>query len=82
MDTAAEIGILKEKLRLRVPNSADVGCFLCKWILEDLEKNGTLTKGYPEICADGKPLFPIEGKVEHLVLEGFLERKVPPIPKA
>jgi hypothetical protein len=78
MDAAEQIGILKEKLRLRVPNADGVGCFLCKWTLGDLEQNGTLTKGYPEISSDGKPIFPIEGKAEHLILEGFLERKSKP----
>jgi hypothetical protein len=79
MDTAQEIERLKEKLRARVPRDEDSpGCQLCKWILGDLEQNGTLTKGYPEICIDGKPLFPVEGKTAHLILEGFLERKATP----
>lgn len=75
MDQIAELAALKEKLRARVPDKDGVGCFLCKWILEDLEKNGTLTKGYPETSIDGKPLFPIEGKAEHLALEGFVKRE-------
>jgi len=45
-------------------------CFLCKWILEDLEKNQVLTK-YPTSALDGGSQFPVEGKVKHLVLEGF-----------
>ena len=79
MDAVAEIETLKEKLRARVPVDEGPGCFLCKWILGDLEKNGTLTNGYPEICSDGKPMFPVEGKKKHLVLEGFLSK--PPEPQ-
>jgi hypothetical protein len=82
MDQAVELGLLKDKLRARVPVGEGPGCWLCKLILEDLEKNGTLTKGYPEICTDGKPLFPVEGKTEHLYLEGFLRRPEPAAPKA
>lgn len=75
MDAAREMDLLKEKLKLRVPDADGRGCYLCRLILEDLQKHGTLTKGYPEICIDGKPLFPVEGKTEHMILEGFLERK-------
>ncbi len=75
MDTAAEIEILKTKLRARVPDARGIGCFACAWILGDLEKHGTLTKNYPDTSFDGKPTFPMEGKMEHLVLEGFLGRK-------
>lgn len=77
-----QLEVLKEKLRARCPNAQDVGCHLCRWILEDLEKNGTLTNKHPEPCVDGKPHFPVEGKVKHLILEGFLQRKAPPVPKA
>ncbi len=75
MDQTEMIEELKAKLRDRVDK-----CFLCKWILGDLEKNGTLTKSYPELCSDGKPLFPVEGKTEHLYLEEFLKRPVVPAP--
>lgn len=75
MDTAAEIAVLKDKLLGRVPRGDGVGCILCLWILEDLVKNGTLTKGHPRVCFDGKPVFPVEGKLAHLVIEGFLEKK-------
>lgn len=78
MERAEQIDALKVKLRGRTPNADGVGCCLCKWILQDLEQNGTLTKGYPEICIDGKPLFPVEGKTAHLILEGFLEQKSVP----
>ena len=45
-------------------------CFLCKWILQDLVKNGTLT-GHPkyELVPD---LFPTEAKMTHLRLEKIL----------
>ena len=45
-------------------------CFLCKWILENLEESGKLT-GYP-LAHDGVPVFPRVGMLEHLRLEGFL----------
>lgn len=47
-------------------------CFLCRWILQDLHENGILTDTHPEQgpCFTGK-LFPIEGKVAHLKLEGL-----------
>lgn len=49
-------------------------CFLCKWILEDIEKNGKLTERYPPqgpFSLD--PLFPVEGKLLHLGVEGLAE---------
>lgn len=58
MDLKAELLARKEK------------CFLCKWILEDLEQNKVLTK-YPVSAMDGSSQFPVEGKVKHLILEGF-----------
>lgn len=67
----SQLNVLKDQLLDRVPNAEGVGCFVCKWILGDLAKNGSLTAGYPEICTDGKPLFPAEGKAAHLKLEGF-----------
>ncbi len=42
-------------------------CFLCRYIVEDLEKNGKLT-GHPKDWA-GSGLFPIEGKLRHCILE-------------
>lgn len=45
-------------------------CFLCKWILEDLEKNQVLTK-YPVAALDGSSQFPPDSKVKHLILEGL-----------
>lgn len=45
-------------------------CFLCKWILQDLLKNGNLTR-HPkhELVPD---LFPEKAKVAHLKLEKIL----------
>jgi hypothetical protein len=62
---------LKAKLKPRIPNQDGVGCFLCKWIHEDLEKNGKLTDVHPPKNIDGSTLFPADGKKRHLVLEGF-----------
>lgn len=42
-------------------------CFLCKWIAEDLEKNQRLT-GWPKDSMD-KGIFPVEGKLVHVLLE-------------
>ena len=59
-------------LALRAPR-----CFLCRWILEDIEKNGKLTNGYPPqgtYCLD--PLFPAEAKLQHLGVEGLAEHFV------
>jgi hypothetical protein len=65
---------LKDQLLDRVPKGPEgdqVGCFLCKWILEDLAKNGKLTDGHPAKATDGSSQFPAEGKKKHLVVEGF-----------
>lgn len=69
-----QIGEIKDLLRGRAPKDADSpGCFLCKWILLDLEANGKL-KGW-NLDMFGKPIFTKEGEVAHLKLEGiqFLE---------
>lgn len=68
---------LKDRLLDRVPKGPEgdqVGCFLCKWILEDLAKNGKLTDGHPAKCTDGSSQFPAESKKKHLVLEGFWQK--------
>lgn len=39
-------------------------CYLCKWILEDLEKNGKAT-AYP-LDWERNGLFPVDGKRYHL----------------
>jgi hypothetical protein len=71
MDREKELNSLKAKLQLRVPNAEGVGCVLCRHILADLEKFGALTNKIPEPSFDGKPHFPVEGKAQHLYLEGF-----------
>ena len=42
-------------------------CFLCKWILKDLDDHGKLT-GWPYDYND-KPDFPVESKLLHLQVE-------------
>lgn len=69
-----QVETIKEELRKRVPKDGDsFGCFLCKWILLDLEANKKL-KGW-NLDLFGKPIFPREGEIAHLKLEGiyFLE---------
>ena len=58
----------KAMFRLRsalVPNVPK--CFLCKWILKDLDDHGKLT-GWPYDYND-KADFPVESKLAHLGLE-------------
>ena len=57
-----EIMRLKPLLKNRIPVNEGPGCFLCKWIHEDLEANGKLTD-YPN------KQFPVSGKHRHLQLE-------------
>lgn len=61
--TKDEIERLKPLLKNRIPVDDGPGCFLCKWIYEDLEANGNLT---------GKRDFPESGKYRHLQLEGMI----------
>jgi hypothetical protein len=56
-----------EKLKAALAARSD-GCFLCKYILEDLQRNGKLTD-YPKNANLEKPLFPEAAKVWHLKLE-------------
>ncbi len=42
-------------------------CFLCRWILQDVQENGKLT-GYPLDHAGGTQ-FPVTGKLKHIELE-------------
>lgn len=57
-------------LKRRIPDREGRGCFLCKWILEDLEKNGRLTETEKDNI--GWPTsFPPEAKRKHLELEGI-----------
>lgn len=66
----ATLDELKDRLRSRVPKDEDSpGCFLCKWILLDLEKNGKL-KGWNMDQFD-QPVFPKKGELAHLKLEGI-----------
>lgn len=58
------------KVSTRVPQGDGPGCFLCKWIFEDLTKNGKLTDEPKEHSGAG--MFPILSKTRHLELEGFL----------
>ena len=47
-------------------------CWLCWWIREDFEKNKKLT-GHPYDYTD-KAIFPVEAKINHMELEGFIGR--------
>lgn len=58
---------LAELVRERSAN-----CFLCKWILSDFHLNGKLT-GYP-LDYNNQPEFPVQGKINHLELEGFIPK--------
>lgn len=42
-------------------------CFVCRWIVEDYEKNGKLT-GHPNDYMSGG-IFPRESKEKHVQLE-------------
>jgi hypothetical protein len=48
-------------------------CFLCRLIAEDLALHGHLTDDYP---GQGpimmEPVFPVDAKIAHLVLEKFV----------
>jgi hypothetical protein len=62
---------LKELLRARVPKDDDSpGCQLCEWILLDLEAHDGKLKGW-NLDVFKKPIFPKEGEIAHLKLEGF-----------
>ena len=65
----ARLKILREQLRARVPNGDGVGCFLCQRILQDLE-DGKISGVLPD--AHGNQIFPREGELAHLQLEGFM----------
>jgi hypothetical protein len=59
-----------EEILRRLDERAPV-CFLCKWIAEDLRKNGRPT-GWPNDF-NGQGQFPTDGKLEHLKVEGILD---------
>lgn len=42
-------------------------CFLCRYIVEDIQQNGKLT-GHPKDWSS-TGLFPVEGKLVHVLLE-------------
>ena len=65
---------VKNAVRKRTPKDDDSpGCFMCKWILLDLEAHGKLM-GW-NLDQFNKPIFPREGELAHLKIEGieFLE---------
>lgn len=49
--------------------SRAAACFLCKWIAEDLEKNGKLTDWPPNENLTEKSIFAPKAKEIHLALE-------------
>jgi hypothetical protein len=61
--------LIISEVRKRAPDAKGIGCFLCKLIHEDLERNPKLT-GYPN-DTNGASIFPRAGKIEHLKLEGI-----------
>jgi hypothetical protein len=61
-----------QELKPRIEGKIE-GCFLCKWTVEDLDKNGKLTN-HPGKCNDGNDLFPARAKVAHAWLERVLTR--------
>lgn len=65
--TPEQIQNVKPLLKGRIPVDDGPGCFLCKWIYEDLEKNHKLTD-YPKGNSFGEP-----GKYRHLQLEGMIK---------
>jgi len=54
-------------LKGRIPNADGVGCFLCRLITEDFEKNGRLTE-WP-LDFNDKGTFPRTGKILHIRAE-------------
>jgi hypothetical protein len=53
-------------------------CFLCKWISQDLDTNEQIT-GWP-LDWNKTPVFPIEGKLVHILLE--LDAPLPADPES
>jgi len=66
--TQEQIAILKPLLKARIPVNEGPGCFLCKWIYEDLEKHGCLTN-----YSNGSCDFPENAKHTHLKLEDMIK---------
>lgn len=62
---------LKDRLLDRTPKHEDApGCFLCKWILLDLNAHDGKLKGW-NLDMFGQPLFPRKAELTHLKLEGI-----------
>lgn len=76
---ADRLSVLKERLAGRIRELPERGCFLCRWILEDLERHGKLTDVWPEKNHDGSVLFPAKGKLNHIWLEGFWSKDLEPL---
>lgn len=55
-------------LKKRVPDKHGRGCFLCKWILEDLKENGKLTETWKDASGWSTSFTP-EAKRKHMELE-------------
>lgn len=77
MTPEERLNVLKDRLIDRAPKNG-VGCFLCGWILQDLQKNGRLTD-HPGKNIDGSVLFPQGSKVLHLMLEELWHPEISPI---
>lgn len=56
-----------DKLRMRIPDKAGVGCFLCRMIVEDFDQSGKLTDAPYDL--NGKGTFPFSGKRDHIRIE-------------
>lgn len=68
--TKEQIDHVMPLLKARIPVNEGPGCFLCKWIHEDLELNKNLTD-YPKGSQSGQ--FPASGKYKHLQLEEMIK---------
>lgn len=65
------LSALKDRLLDRVPKQEDApGCFLCKWILLDLDAHDGKLKGW-NLDMFGQPIFPKKAELIHLKLEGI-----------
>lgn len=66
-----QVETIKNLIRQRAPKDGDsFGCFLCRWILLDLEAHGGKLKGW-NLDMFGKPVFQRDGEIAHLKLEGI-----------
>lgn len=63
-------------LRKLLESRKDV-CFLCSWCLQDLDTNERIT-GWP-LDWNKSPVFPVEGKLIHVLLE--LDAELPADPE-